>query len=305
MSDKIKLLHLATIIAVKHLLTPGIYVVAVSGGIDSVALLHMLQAETGTTLIVTHFDHGIRADSAEDADFVRALAESYNLQYVSKRVELGKSASENTARTHRYQFLRDIAETYQANAILTAHHLDDRIETAAINVLRGTMRRGIVSLQSTPQLQRPLLHMTKEQIREYVLLYKLEFREDSTNSSMDYLRNRVRARLYKKLTPEARTRLIELFETIEGDNSAIDELVSGYLTDKKERLLRSDFIEIDAPVLFEIIAEWLRRHSAVFDKNTIVRICNGARTLQNGAKIDIDKHHYCQLSRTEIILTER
>lgn len=289
----------------KHLLNPGKYIIAVSGGIDSVALLHMFQGNKNLELIVAHFDHGIREDSAEDADFVRGLAALYELDYETERAELGSSASENTARMHRYMFLQKLKEKHLADAIVTAHHQDDRIETAAINMLRGTARRGLVSLRSYNGLQRPLLNMSKDEIRDYVVTHKLEYREDSTNASKQYLRNRVRARLHGVLTPKDRIQLINLLNTIETDNYEIDKLVSGYLNGQGARLRRRDFEDIDALVIYEIVAQWLRDHGAVFDKHTIVRLCNGARNLQNGAKIDVDKRFYCQLTRNEIVLTER
>lgn len=289
----------------KSLLAPGKYVIAVSGGVDSVVLLHMLRRDPELELIVAHFDHGIREDSTEDADFVQGLADLYNVQYESAQARLGPNASEEVARTHRYAFLEEIKSKHSAAAIVTAHHQDDRIETAAINILRGTMRRGLVSLRSHKGIQRPLLGVTKEEIRQYALKHGLEYCEDSTNASKKYLRNRVRGRLYASLTPADRKKITMLLDVIEVDNQEIDVLVKEILEGQGSHMQRSDFISMDATVLFEVVAQWLRNHNAVFDKNTIVRICNGARTLRNGAKIDIDKRLYCQLTRNEIIITRR
>ncbi|MFZ1301261.1 MAG: ATP-binding protein, partial [Candidatus Microsaccharimonas sp.] len=96
-------------------LDPGTYIVAVSGGVDSVVLLDMLARASsrlpspGPQYIVAHFDHGIRDDSRDDAQFVKHLAETYGLVYESERVELGVGASEELARTKRYEFLRGVA----------------------------------------------------------------------------------------------------------------------------------------------------------------------------------------------------
>lgn len=265
----------------------------------------MLSTNPDLQIIVAHFDHGIRDDSAEDARFVAGLAARYDVSFESKREVLGADASEATARAHRYAFLRAVQEKHNAVAVVTAHHQDDVIETAALNVLRGTRRRGFVSLKSTSELRRPLLSMTKQQIRDYAATHRLEWIEDSTNASMKYLRNQVRARLHTGLSAEPRAKLVKLLAMIEKDNAAIDKDIAAFLENRGDRLSRVEFETIDAPVLYEIIAEWLRGHDAVFDKNTIVRICNGARNLQNNAKIDVDKHWYCKLSRTEIILTPR
>lgn len=169
------------------------YLVAVSGGVDSVVLLDMMTRLKGVKLIVAHFDHGIRNDSAEDAAFVADLAQKYDVAVEMKREELGPKASEETARNRRYAFLRDMAKKHTAK-IVTAHHADDVVETIAINLHRGTGWRGLAVLDSK-DIERPLLTMTKRQIVHYAKKRGLEWREDSTNADHRYLRNRLRDRL--------------------------------------------------------------------------------------------------------------
>lgn len=168
------------------------YVVAVSGGVDSVVLLDML-AKQKQQLVVAHFDHGIRDDSAQDAEFVRRLAAAYGVPYETKREELGARASEDYARERRYGFLRDIAKKHNA-MIVTAHHSDDIIETVAINMSRGTGWRGLAVLDNS-HIYRPLLSMTKAEIIGYAKANGLKWHEDSTNASNKYLRNQLRRRL--------------------------------------------------------------------------------------------------------------
>lgn len=167
------------------------YIVAVSGGVDSVVLLDMMTKMSGHDLIVAHFDHGIRDDSAKDAYFVSSLASQYGLIYSGKREELGKTASEALARERRYAFLRELATAHNAR-IVTAHHLDDLVETVAINLKRGTGWRGLAVLDS--DVLRPLIDMPKQQIIRYAQANSLVWHEDSTNSSDAYLRNRVRCK---------------------------------------------------------------------------------------------------------------
>jgi tRNA(Ile)-lysidine synthase len=165
------------------------YVVAVSGGVDSVVLLDMMSKVTGHELIVAHFDHGIRDDSADDAAFVAHLASKYGLTFAGKREELGKSASESLARERRYAFLRELANQHDAR-IITAHHLDDLVETVAINLKRGTGWRGLAALDS--DVARPIIDVTKQELILYAQNHGLTWREDSTNATDVYLRNRVR-----------------------------------------------------------------------------------------------------------------
>jgi tRNA(Ile)-lysidine synthase len=168
------------------------YIVAVSGGVDSVALLHMLAHTSGHSLIVASFDHGIRDDSREDVRFVGDLAKHYGIPFETQRVELGPRASEERARLHRYAFLQALAKKYDGR-IVTAHHGDDVVESIAINITRGTGWRGVATHGSS--VVRPLLGYTKDELKNYARHHQLEWREDSTNESEQYLRNRLRKRL--------------------------------------------------------------------------------------------------------------
>lgn len=183
------------------------YLVAVSGGVDSVVLLDKLVKEGTHELVVAHFDHGIREDSAADGRFVGELAKRYGLTFVTKREELGEKASEELARSRRYAFLREEAKKRNLR-LVTAHHADDVIETIIINIRRGTGWRGLAVL-AAPDITRPQLDTTKQEIYDYALQYRLEWVEDSTNASTAYFRNRIR-RLTPLLHPASKKRLREL-----------------------------------------------------------------------------------------------
>jgi tRNA(Ile)-lysidine synthase len=198
------------------------FVVAVSGGVDSVALLDMLARLSDHELIVAHFDHGIRTDSAEDAQFVGELAYKYGLPYETHREELGATASEDLARTRRYEFLRSVANKHGAR-IVTAHHADDAVETVAINLKRGTGWRGLAALDS--DIVRPILHLHKHEIKDYAKRHDLKWREDSTNESDAYLRNRLR-KLVKTLPEEEKRQVLALRRHQIESRKAIDKEVS-------------------------------------------------------------------------------
>lgn len=153
-------------------------------------MLDMLAKSRQHRLIVAHVDHGIRVNSEADARFVRALAQAYQLPFVTKRFELGASASEEYARDARYGFLFEQANKYHAT-VATAHHQDDLIETMAINCIRGTGWKGMAVL-NRQEILRPLLGMRKAQLYNYALQNNLEYVEDETNATPKYLRNRVR-----------------------------------------------------------------------------------------------------------------
>ena len=185
------------------------YIVAVSGGIDSVVLLDMLAKKSKHELIVAHFDHGIREDSEADSRFVAQLAKKYNLEFVTKREELGSGASEELARTRRYEFLRNVAKEHNG-AIVTAHHGDDVVETIAINIIRAAGWRGLAVLDSH-DIHRPLLYCIKQDLYDYALHHRLEWVEDSTNATDDYLRNRVRRAVGETLSHQTKQAVCELW----------------------------------------------------------------------------------------------
>jgi tRNA(Ile)-lysidine synthase len=182
------------------------YIVAVSGGVDSVVLLHMLHQLGSHQLIVAHVDHGIREESASDAAFVRKLAESYDIPFYLSEHTLGPEASEETARNIRYDFLRQLAKEHAA-AIMTAHHADDVVETIAINLHRGTGWRGLATHDSDSV--RPLLSLSKKRLYAYAKRHNLEWREDWTNESNQYLRNRFRKQLVV-LSDDSRDAFLQL-----------------------------------------------------------------------------------------------
>ena len=144
------------------------YIVAVSGGVDSIALLHALvQNHNSNSFVVAHANHGIRDDAQQDADVVRSYATIYNAPFEYTELQLTSDASEVEARQARYKFLKSVMQKHGAYAIITAHHQDDVIETMFINIVRGTGRRGLASLKSEGTMIRPLLAVPKTAIYDY------------------------------------------------------------------------------------------------------------------------------------------
>lgn len=230
-----------------------LYIVAVSGGVDSIVLLHMLvnttsakhllqgeerfpglipenqaEGQASPRLIVAHIDHGIRTESAEDAAFVRTCTEMYKLPFEVTRLELGADASEERARGARWQFLRDMKRKHLADKIVTAHHADDVVETMIINMMRGTGWRGIATLRETDEIMRPLLGMRKRDVVSYAKEHGLGWREDVTNADDKYQRNYVRHNIVPRMSDQQfdtmmqlHTRQLEIREEIEREVTSL------------------------------------------------------------------------------------
>lgn len=227
----------------------GKYVLAVSGGVDSVVLLDILSKLPNLELIVAHFDHGIRQESSDDELFVSNLAKKYGLKYESRREDLGERASEDLARKRRYFFLKEIAEKHQAK-LITAHHADDVIETIAINIIRGTGWRGLAAMDS--DVIRPMTHIMKSDIINYAKSNSLDWREDITNSSDDYLRNKIR-RQTMPLDLDTKLQLLILWEEQKIVKKEIDKEVENI--NKENNKSRYFFTNVKIGVALELLRE--------------------------------------------------
>lgn len=238
------------------------YIVAVSGGVDSVALLDMLVRVPNLRLIVAHFNHGIRPDADEDEELARSLASKYSLPYESQRAELGRNASEEVARRARYVFLRNVAQRYDAQ-IVTAHHADDILETIILNISRGTGWRGLASLRNTSEIARPLLAYRKQQLQEYAKSRNLQWREDSTNRETKYLRNAIRHTIIPKLGKQTEEILLELYRRQIDIRQELEEATESLLEDNKsdDAYRRHLFIMSEPEEASEMLYELLRRET--------------------------------------------
>jgi tRNA(Ile)-lysidine synthase len=272
-----------------HFPPSGCYVVAVSGGLDSVSLLDILAKQSNYNLTVAHFDHGMREDSRLDYLFVKSLAKKYGLRFIGARAELGKEASEATARMARYDFLFDAIDKTYAKGIVTAHHQDDRLETLFINLIRGTGRKGIGSIREQKNIFRPLLNVTRKQLESYVLTCGLVWRDDPTNFQDRYLRNRIRHQLLPKLSLLQRQELVALMDAQAEINKQIDDLLKALLNyEDIRRLNKQTLSQLSYKESREVVATWLRENNLVnFDHRTIERLTVAAKTKPAGTKIDV------------------
>lgn len=170
-------------------------VVAVSGGVDSVALLDLLtelQAKYGWDIAVAHLDHKVRPTSADDAQMVADLARKYDHKYYLGQLPGGETR-EAALRKARYDYLESIRTGHGADWIVTAHHRDDRLETSVFNTIRGADRYGMTAMrQVRGHVVRPLLPFRKGDLIAYAHTHDLPFVEDETNLDQGYSRNFVR-----------------------------------------------------------------------------------------------------------------
>lgn len=287
-------------------LAPGRYVLAVSGGVDSMVLLNLLLLNSDVKLTVAHFDHGIREDSQEDRRLVQAAAGFYGLPFVYHQGQLGANASEAVARKARYGFLRSVQTAASAQAIITAHHQDDVIETAILNMLRGTNRRGLSSLQSRSDIIRPLLHVSKAEILEHAQRHDLIWREDSTNLDIMFRRNYVRQQIIPRLDAGARARLLDIIADNLRINQELDQELINQLHYQQQAhtINKTWFASLPHAVAREVMATWLREHGlSSFDKRTLERLTVMAKTQAVGQRINVFQKHWMDIKGDHLALT--
>jgi tRNA(Ile)-lysidine synthase len=199
-----------------RLLSPGArYLIGVSGGRDSVALLHWLVECGYNKLIVCHLNHRLRGRSSRaDAIFVQKLAAKYDVDLALAAIDVRalavrtKQSIEAAARDARYKFFARVARRRRCRTIFLGHHADDLVETFLINLFRGAGRGGLSAMRGVSirkidnvklQIVRPLLGVSREQIDDYVRKHRLKFREDASNKNLGPLRNRIRHRIIPEI----------------------------------------------------------------------------------------------------------
>ena len=187
------------------------YLIGVSGGRDSVALLHWLISAGYKKLVVCHLNHRLRGRSSDvDARFVQRVAANYKIDFetgsadVRALAKTKKMSIETAAREARYGFFAEAAKRRRCRTIFLAHHADDLVETFLFNLMRGA---GITGLAATRDVStrrvdgveltivRPLLSVWRKDIDDYVRVHGLRFREDTTNKNVAPMRNRIRNRI--------------------------------------------------------------------------------------------------------------
>jgi tRNA(Ile)-lysidine synthase len=212
--------------------------VAVSGGIDSAALLDILASqrqEFPIALTVLHLNHGIRGkEAARDQRFVQELSERYSLPYLDQEVDVPAYRKEHSlslqeaARELRYRFFEQAMDTYNLDKVAIGQTADDQAETVLMRLMRGGGARGLKGIPPVREgYIRPLIEVWREELLQYVRHQGLPFVQDSSNLKKDYLRNRIRYELLPALSeynPNIKERLLHLAEILAEDENYLEGL---------------------------------------------------------------------------------
>jgi len=287
-------------------------IVALSGGMDSVALFHILynlKDELGISVVCAHYDHGIRETAKRDAAFVQKLAEEYGVPFYLGEGNVPKYAKdeslsiETAARKCRYDFLYKIKEKINADFIATAHHKTDQVETVLLNIIRGSGTLGLTGMKNNNNgIIRPLLCVTREQINKYINENGLQYVHDETNDDVTYKRNSIRHELVPMLrtyNPNIDDAIVRLAEI----SSCDEDFINNYASKSMEEmfsfqnneyiLLKEPFIKQHLSIKRAIIRMILGKINCLKDMsyNRLAEVLSFIETSATGSQFIINKRY--------------
>ncbi len=300
--------------------------VALSGGLDSLVLLHLLRFRgvcPGATLTAAHFDHGMREESRKDACWVRGLCSAWGVPLVAGRSSR-RVTSEDEAREARYAFLLDARERVGAGWILTGHQADDQAETVLFRILRGTGLRGLAGIPARrpPGIYRPLLEEARGELEAYARKARIRPREDPSNAGLHIPRNLLRHRTLPQVeagvAPGARKALVRLARRARENEAAWESLIPGILEalvreeDRGILVVRTGLLTYHPAVRGRLVRTLLGREGCVLDEagtRAVLEFTSSGASgrsldLPGGLRISREFDHFL-LERAEEVRTSR
>ena len=245
----------------------------VSGGADSVCMLHVLYSlreKYHLKLYVVHVNHGIRGSEAKrDADFVEQMAENLQIPFrvvtanIPEMAKEQKLSEEEAGRIFRYNTFEQVANEVGANKIAVAHNLNDNSETVLFNLFRGSRLKGLTGISPMRgQIIRPLLCCSRNEIEQYLQENNLSYCTDSTNKETDYSRNRIRLKLMpyikENINQKAEYNIVNAAENL----SQVYEYIYGeaqkaYKIHVKDNVLLNSAEDLNVVILQEVVRMWI------------------------------------------------
>jgi tRNA(Ile)-lysidine synthase len=287
---------------------------AVSGGLDSMVMLHLLH-ETGYNISVAHCNFGLRGDESEgDAAFIEETCRALNITFYLHKFDTEQYASANAvsiqmaARTLRYEWFHKLCAIHGYDSICTAHHANDNTETVLLNLTKGT---GLAGLKGIPlrndNIVRPLLNFTRAQLEVYAKQKNIHWRDDSSNASVDYQRNQIRLQVVPVLKQinGSLEETLSAFSRIMTENAVlveerIQDLLGGLMeTNDQQTILHTQTIKEHA-ALNSILYFFLNKYG--FNPEVVHTIADAIRG-NNSGKQFFSKDFRVINDRERIIIT--
>lgn len=301
------------------------WLVAVSGGRDSVALLHACASEKklkeSNRLMICHVNHQLRgAESDADEVFVRGLAERYQIPISVHRADISEIAGEEkksielAAREARHAAFTDDCREHQCDAVLLAHHADDQAETILYKLLRGSaglkgMQREVDLIEEKLTLVRPILDVRRSEIDSYVADHQLAYREDESNAKPFAVRNRLRNEaiplLSEILGRDVTPSLLKSFQHTEQNESFIEEMIDyPSMKDPQGRLYLPSLAEAPMVIQRRILHRYLTDHKIRNVTSDLIESSLSLLDSDNPAKINLPGDKFLRRKERRIFISE-
>ncbi len=256
----------------KHIPPESTIIIGLSGGPDSVCLLHLfnsLKKELSLSLIAAHLDHQWRKNSADDVLFCKSLCLTLDVPFITKRIDkldikiTHNGSAEEVARNYRKFFFKECMANRNAHFLALGHHADDQIETFFIRLIRGTTISGLKSMSVLNGfLIRPLLTTEKETIFEYLKQNKLSWCTDETNDSEIFLRNSLRKSVLPKLyecDSRAKKNIIRTIDSLQQTDNFLEDQTQKLFNElnTEKGLSIKDLKKVHPFMIYKILTFWI------------------------------------------------
>lgn len=285
--------------------------IAISGGLDSVVMAHLLHV-LEYTIAFAHCNFQLRGEESDmDEEYVKGLAENLQVKIHTKRFDTEGYAAQQkvsiqmAARSLRYEWFQELASSFQYDYILTAHHADDSLETFLINLSRGTGIDGLIGIPArNGNIIRPLLPFSRKEIKNYATANNLQWREDSSNASTKYIRNKIRHEIVPSLK-ELHPTFMENFQVTQKYlqeskaiiNSSIQKLREKVITELDNGIIGIDIEKINENSYTEAHIYELLKSYGFTAWNDIMDVLKG----QSGKQI-VAKNYRLIKDRTHVLV---
>jgi len=296
---------------------------AVSGGADSMVLLHLFNSarlKLGIELYVLHYNHKWRKESVKDLKLVKNYCLKNNIKFIYGEAKRKVIKSEEKARHERYNFFKKHALKNKFDFVCTAHHKDDQIETVLFRLIRGTGPKGLLPIKeinhlvSNTYIYRPLLQFTCKEIRQYAKKHHISFIEDKTNLDLRFSRNLIRLKIVpymRKINKSYMDNILLFCNLVYNQNVQLDDLFHKKLSkiriDKNKKIFpviinRQKLLSYNHNFLVPFVY-WLLSNIGI--KGNFKKINSIIDAVNNCEKLDLDRECILDVNKDRVILKQK
>jgi tRNA(Ile)-lysidine synthase len=287
--------------------------IAISGGVDSVVLTQLFH-QLKFAISLAHCNFNLRGEESDiDEVFVKGLGNKLQLKTFTVSFQTEDYASKNkvstqvAARELRYDWFETLINEHAFDYVLTAHHADDNLETFLINLSRGTGLEGLTGIpEINKTIVRPLLIFSREEIEQYATLNKIDWREDKSNESTKYLRNKIRHQIVpilKEINPNLLDSFQHTIDNLQGSQDIINDTIEAFkkktLQNSENGIVKIEVSEIKKVVNHKAYLHQLLKEYGFTEWNDIVTLLDA----QSGKQV-FSKTHRLLKDRTFLLLSE-